>query len=169
MARHGKGHIPRGPSGAKSAFRMTGVGFVGRTEAVLLFLACYRMLGVGQGLIRDSQYSFRCIDYPATLDHTFGMLTSLFGRCMSVSAVVCVLLMFLFPLPYGNFQSTHGPVTALRSMRAFLLLLFSVMSAAFQILTRLAPIILSKSGRFLWNLGHGWRLDPCRCSSSLRC
>src|SRR5215469_12417109 len=97
------------------------------------------------------------------------MLTSLFGRCMSVSAVVCVLLMFLFPLPYGNFQSTHGPVTALRSTRAFLLLLFSMMSAALRILARLASVTLSQFGRFLWkNLGQGWSFDPDLCTN-LRC
>jgi len=58
------------------------------------------------------------------------MLTSLSGRCIGVFAAVCVLLMFLFPLPQGNFQSTHGPTTALRSKRAFLVLVFTIIKAA---------------------------------------
>jgi hypothetical protein len=58
------------------------------------------------------------------------MLTSLSGRCIGVFAAVCVLLMFLFPLPQGNFQSTHGPTTALRSQRASLVLVFTIITAA---------------------------------------
>jgi len=60
--------------------------------------------------------------------------------------------MFLFPLPQGNFQSTHGPVTALRSMRAFFLLVFSMMRAALALLAILFATRLFKSGRFL----SGW-------------
>lgn len=89
---------------------------------------------------------------------------------MSVSAVVCVLLMFFFPLPQGNFQSTHGPVTALRSMRALLMLLFSMMSAALQILARCIPIALPVSGQSLWNrAGQSGHFDLSRCGSTLRC
>lgn len=60
------------------------------------------------------------------------MLASLFGRCIGLSAVVCVVLMFFFPLPHGNFQSTHGPVTDLRSRRTFLMLAFSILRACFR-------------------------------------
>lgn len=89
---------------------------------------------------------------------------------MSVSAVVCVLLMFFFPLPQGNFQSTHGPVTALRSMRALLLLVFSMMSAALQILMRVIPIASSASGQsFHSGIGQCWSFDLDRCGSTLRC
>jgi len=55
--------------------------------------------------------------------------------------------MFLFPLAQGNFQSTHGPVTALRSMRAFFLLVFSMMRAALALLAILVATRLFKSGR----------------------
>jgi hypothetical protein len=61
------------------------------------------------------------------------MLASLFGRCIGLSAVVCVLLLFFFPLPHGSFQSTHGPVTTLRSKRTFLMLVLSIIRAALQI------------------------------------
>src|SRR5579864_838454 len=58
--------------------------------------------------INASIAGFPLLTRPATLDHTFFMLTSLFGRCIGVSTVVCVLLLFFFPLAHGNFQSTHG-------------------------------------------------------------
>lgn len=84
---------------------------------------------------------------------------------MSVSAVVCVLLMFFFPLPQGNFQSTHGPVTALRSLRAFLLLVFSIMAAALQSLAVLISNTLLKSGHFLWSC----TLQPPGCNLDRSC
>ena len=58
------------------------------------------------------------------------MLASLFGRCIGFSAIVCVLLLFFFPLAQGNFQSTHGPITALRSKRSFMMLVCSIVRAA---------------------------------------
>jgi hypothetical protein len=70
------------------------------------------------------------------------MLTSLFGRCIGLWTVVCVLLLFFFPLAHGNFQSTHGPVTALRSKRSLLLLFFSIMLAALQVLAISIPSLL---------------------------
>lgn len=89
---------------------------------------------------------------------------------MSVSAVVCVLLMFLFPLPYGNFQSTHGPVTALRSMRALFLLVFSMMSAALRFLAYPLPVTSLQSGLASGNrFEHGWSFDSGPGSSTLRC
>lgn len=89
---------------------------------------------------------------------------------MSVSAVVCVLLMFFFPLPHGNFQSTHGPVTALRSMRALFLLVFSMLSAALQTLARVVPFTSLVSGLSLRScVGQFWSFDFDRCSSILRC
>lgn len=68
------------------------------------------------------------------------MLMSLLGRCIGLSTVLCVLLLFFFPLAHGNFQSTHGPVTALRAKRSLALLFFSMMLAALQVLARSIPI-----------------------------
>jgi hypothetical protein len=67
------------------------------------------------------------------------MLTSLFGRCIGLSIVVCVLLLFFFPLAQGNFASTHGPVTALRSKRSLLLLVWSIVQAALLVLAIRIP------------------------------
>jgi hypothetical protein len=97
------------------------------------------------------------------------MLTSLFGRCIGLGTVVCVLLLFFFPLAQGNFQSTHGPVTALRSKRNVLVILFSMMLAALRILAHRIPAFSScgcKSGFNQWDSRH-WanygRVGVLRC------
>ena len=98
------------------------------------------------------------------------MLTSLFGRCIGLSAVVCVLLLFFFPLAHGNFQSTHGPVTALRAKRSSLVLIFSIMLAALRVLINFIPAMLSRTRRrgFHGNLGFAL-LDPAGVINVLRC
>lgn len=52
-------------------------------------------------------------------------------RRYSCAALVVagVLLMFFCPLPRGSFQATHGPATALRSMRAASLVLLAIAAA----------------------------------------
>jgi hypothetical protein len=77
------------------------------------------------------------------------MLASLFGRCIGLSALVCVLLLFFFPLAHGNFQSTHGPTTELRSRRAFLTLVFSMVRAALQIFAALVATLTMSFGRLV--------------------
>jgi len=97
-------------------------------------------------------------------------MLSLFGRCIGASTVVCVLLMFFFPLPHGNFQSTHGPTTALRARRGVLTLVFSILNAALQILAVLNATFLPARGRRLWGGTQG--LELCGVSSHnsiLRC
>lgn len=98
------------------------------------------------------------------------MLTSLFGRCIGFSAIVCVLLLFFFPLAQGNFQSTHGPVTALRSKRSFMLLVFSMMRAALQVLGILLPAMLWRNwARTAFRGNVSARLDLGSGPSVLRC
>jgi hypothetical protein len=62
------------------------------------------------------------------------MLMSLLARYIGLSTLLCVLLLFFFPLAHGNFQATHGPITALRSKRSLALLFLSIMLAALQVL-----------------------------------
>jgi hypothetical protein len=98
------------------------------------------------------------------------MLASLFGRCIGLSAVVCVLLLFFFPLAHGNFQSTHGPTTELRSKRAFLMLVFSIILAGLQIFAFLVHSLLLSSGRFWLNRTTRADLGEFRLSGAiLRC
>lgn len=40
------------------------------------------------------------------------------GCELAILAVVCVLSIFLFPVMRGPYSATHGPVTALQSVRA---------------------------------------------------
>ena len=98
------------------------------------------------------------------------MLTSLFGRCIGLSTVVCVLLLFFFPLAHGNFQSTHGPVTALRSKRSLLLLVSSIVQAALLVFAVRIPVALfQRRHRFstVSTQPESYGLDAC--NSVLRC
>ena len=52
-------------------------------------------------------------------------------------AVVCVLLLFLFPLTHGSFQETHGPTTAFRARKAFVILVISIVQGARDLLSRI--------------------------------
>jgi hypothetical protein len=98
------------------------------------------------------------------------MLTSLFGRCIGLSAVVCVLLLFFFPLAHGNFQSTHGPTTALRSKRSFLVLVYSLTSAALRVFAMLIPASLLEACRqFTRNDKYSAYANSAGCASVLRC
>ena len=98
------------------------------------------------------------------------MLTSLFGRCIGLSAVVCVLLLFFFPLAHGNFQSTHGPTTALRSKRSFVVLVHSMMSAALRVFAILIPAaLLQTCHRFTRNDKYSAYANLADCTSVLRC
>jgi hypothetical protein len=64
-------------------------------------------------------------------------------------AAVCVLLLFFFPLVHGPFQATHGPTTAFRARKAFLVLLFSIVDAAHGVLSRMkAPAALAFCGSY---------------------
>lgn len=65
------------------------------------------------------------------------MLTWMFRRLVVSCAAVCVLMLFLFPVVHGPFQATHGPTTAFRARKAFLVLLFSILHAAGCVLCRL--------------------------------
>ena len=69
-------------------------------------------------------------------------MASLYGRCIGVFAVISILALFFFPLVHGPFQATHGPTTALRSKRAFLILLLTIVMAPLQLVAFLFPILL---------------------------
>ena len=98
------------------------------------------------------------------------MLTSLFGRCIGVSAVVCVLLMFFFPLPHGNFQSTHGPTTAMRAKRALVMLVLTMIAAALRTFAALIPwAFLTLHSRIRTSLEEVTTGTVANCNAVLRC
>lgn len=53
---------------------------------------------------------------------------------LSIPLGIFVLALLLFPAPHGSFVATHGPVTALRSLRTATLILLSL-SALYVLLT----------------------------------
>ncbi len=77
------------------------------------------------------------------------MLTSLYGRYIGVFAAICVLALFFFPLVHGPFQATHGPTTALRAKRAFLILLLTIALVALRLVASRFPILLDAVHRFI--------------------
>jgi hypothetical protein len=98
------------------------------------------------------------------------MLTSLSGRYIGLSALVCVLLLFFFPLPQGNFPSTHGPVTALRARRNILVLFLTLARAARLVFAILIAHALLAVWRWFNNTRqHPGLSDLSARSSILRC
>jgi hypothetical protein len=65
------------------------------------------------------------------------MAARLVRICIGCFAGICVLLLFFFPLVHGPFQATHGPTTAFRARKVFMVLLLSIASAANGVLSRI--------------------------------
>jgi hypothetical protein len=87
------------------------------------------------------------------------------GYEIAILATVCTLAIFLFPGVSGPYPIVHGPVTALRAMHAWLLLLFG-----------LAPTLLGMANLVRTRLGiaHTFsslvkQIDLLHQSSTLRC
>ncbi len=49
-----------------------------------------------------------------------------FARKFGWVLVLTVLTLFLFPLQFGSFTATHGPITALRALMALQLLMATI-------------------------------------------
>jgi len=93
------------------------------------------------------------------------MLRHRLGHKFALLAIVCTLGIFLFPAASGPYPSVHGPVSALRAMRAWILLLTAMTLAFADIAARpkvgswiVLPFLLASS-----------RLRPHPQSSVLRC
>lgn len=87
------------------------------------------------------------------------------GNELAVLAIVGTVAIFLFPAVAGPYSIVHGPVTALRAMRAWLLLLIALTltlaSSLQQLATRYAVVLAFVSTTS--------RLDPLELSAILRC
>jgi hypothetical protein len=59
------------------------------------------------------------------------MCFQLFGNRLAILAIACVVGLFLFPAAHGPYSAVHGPVTALRSLRAGVSLRWAIAAAAF--------------------------------------
>lgn len=87
------------------------------------------------------------------------------GYELALVAILCTLAIFLFPAVAGPYPIVHGPATALRAMRAWLLLLVALTLA----LVGVARLVATRLG-----LAVGFnlileRIDPLEQSSVLRC
>lgn len=60
---------------------------------------------------------------------------------IAVVAMVCVLSIFFTPLAAGPYPAVHGPVTALRSLRNKLWLVFSMYLASLPVLAAHLPVL----------------------------
>ena len=58
------------------------------------------------------------------------MVSGRHGCEIAVFTVICVLMIFLFPLMQGPYSVLHGPVTALRAARAGVHLRLAMIQAA---------------------------------------
>ncbi|HXZ40163.1 MAG TPA: hypothetical protein VEG68_05440 [Terriglobales bacterium] len=93
------------------------------------------------------------------------MMLRRLGYELALVAIVCTLAIFLFPAVSGPYPIVHGPVTALRAMRAWLLLLIALTLPLFG-LARLSTIQLGVAALCIPIFN---RIDPLQQSSVLRC
>jgi len=93
------------------------------------------------------------------------MLRRHLGYELALVAVICTLAIFLFPSASGPYCIVHGPVTALRAMRARVLLLISLAVT----LLGLASVALLRLGAAIESFLAFDQIDPLRQSSTLRC
>jgi len=84
---------------------------------------------------------------------------------IAILAALCTLAIFLFPGVSGPYSIVHGPVTALRAMRAWLILLIGLIPTLLG-LARLLRTRLGINGAFISLLKQ---IDPLHQSSVLRC
>jgi hypothetical protein len=87
------------------------------------------------------------------------------GYELALVAIVGTLAIFLFPAVAGPYPIVHGPVTALRAMRAWFLLLVAL-TLTFATFLRLLATRIAAIALFISPVS---RLDPLQQSSILRC
>jgi hypothetical protein len=75
-------------------------------------------------------------------------------RTAAVLAVVFVLLIFLFPGGRGPYPITHGPATALRALRAAVLMLLAMAVAAAMLASLLRRFFATAEGLPQRSLAH---------------
>jgi hypothetical protein len=87
------------------------------------------------------------------------------GYELAVVAMLCTLAIFFFPAVNGPYPTVHGPATALRAMRAWLLLLIALTLA----MIGLARHVATRLGLALAFHTMLEPMDPLQQSSILRC
>jgi hypothetical protein len=92
------------------------------------------------------------------------MMRRYLGTELAVLAIVCTLGIFFFPTLSGPYPSVHGPVTALRAMRAWLLLLIALTLASISLASLVATRLAVAAA-----VSHPLQSDASQRSSVLRC
>ena len=87
------------------------------------------------------------------------------GYELAVLAIVGTLAIFFFPAVTGPYPIVHGPVTALRAMRAWLLLLVAL-TLSLAVSLKLSVTRFAALAAFCRTLNH---LDLLQQCSILRC
>lgn len=97
------------------------------------------------------------------------MISSRIGYKVAVVAVFSILSIFLFPTVQGPYSAIHGPVTALRAVRAAASLHLAILAAA----VKVSPVFWVSSPEMLSSFelfGSEFRAVPLSESSTiLRC
>jgi len=90
-------------------------------------------------------------------------------RWLTALAVLCVTVVFFFPVIQGPYSAVHGPVTALQSALAAARLRISIVQAAFNLIgnSQIPLLAVINSTTVVW-------VEPqaavcAHCSTILRC
>lgn len=97
------------------------------------------------------------------------MISGRHGCEIAVLTVICVLMIFFFPVMQGPYSVLHGPVTALRSARAGLHLRLAIVRAALSSLARFLISALVIFTQFSLSRAGLWSVSLPGCNTVFRC
>jgi hypothetical protein len=97
------------------------------------------------------------------------MLSGRHGCEIAVLTVICVLMIFLFPLMHGPYSVLHGPVTALRAARAGVHLRLAIVQAALSSLANCLISALSIFAPFSLLKAELQSVSLPKCNTVFRC
>jgi|GEM_PF-3600801 hypothetical protein len=97
------------------------------------------------------------------------MLSGRHGCEIAVLTVICVLMIFLFPLMHGPYSVLHGPVTALRAARAAVHLRLAIVQAALSSLANSLISALMVFAQFSFSKTELQSVILPECNTVFRC
>jgi hypothetical protein len=96
------------------------------------------------------------------------MISGRHGCEIAVLTVICVLVIFFFPLMHGPYSVLHGPVTALRAARAGVHLRLAIVQAALSFLACLISA-LAIFAQFSLSKAELQSVSLAACDTVFRC
>jgi hypothetical protein len=97
------------------------------------------------------------------------MLSGRHGCEIAVLTVICVLMIFLFPLMHGPYSVLHGPVTALRAARAAVHLRLAIVQGALSALANCLISVLVVFAQFSLSKAQFQSVSLPECNTVFRC